>query len=72
MLGAWVAFDATCDSAAQVCRVRIGSQRELVFQGSHSMADPAFVLPAWLGHATRDGAVMDSLQARVCHGVLWR
>ncbi len=58
VLGAWVAFDPTREWAAQVCRVRTGSQRELVFQGSHSMADPAFVLPDWLRHATRDGAVL--------------
>ena len=38
--------------------MRIGTPQELVFQGSHSLADPAFVLPAWLRHATRDGAVL--------------
>ena len=58
VLGPWVAFDATRDWAAQVCRVRLGLRRELVLQGSHSLADPAFVLPAWLRHATRDGAVL--------------
>ena len=58
VLGAWAGFDATRDWAGQVCRVRIGRPQELVFQGSHSLADPAFVLPAWLRHATRDGAVL--------------
>ncbi len=58
VLGPWAAFDATHDWAAQVCRVRVGTLQELVFQGSHSLADPAFVLPAWLRHATRDGAVL--------------
>jgi 2-keto-4-pentenoate hydratase len=28
------------------------------FTGTHLMADPAFVLPAWLRHATRDSAVV--------------
>jgi len=57
-LGAWVDFDATRDWSTQVCRVQIGPQQELVFRGTHSMADPAFVLPAWLRHATRDGTVL--------------
>lgn len=58
VLGAWVPFDAARDWAAQVCRVRIGAQAEQVFRGTHSMADPAFVLPAWLRHVTRHGAVL--------------
>jgi hypothetical protein len=58
VLGPWVAFDAQRDWATQVCRVQIGSQQERVFQGSHSMGDPAFLLPTWLRHATRHGAVL--------------
>jgi len=58
VLGDWVPFDATHDWAAQLCRVRIGSQPERTYSGTHSMADPAFVLPAWLRHATRDGGVV--------------
>ncbi len=57
VLGEWVAFEA-CDWAAQRCRVHIGSQPLFERHGSHSLADPAFVLPAWLRHATRDGAVV--------------
>jgi 2-keto-4-pentenoate hydratase len=57
VLGAWLPFVAR-DWSAQVCHVRIGTQPVQTFRGSHSMADPAFVLPAWLRHATRDGTVV--------------
>jgi 2-keto-4-pentenoate hydratase len=58
VLGDWVPFDGVRDWSAQDCRVRIGAQAVRAFRGTHSMADPAFVLPAWLRHATRDGAVV--------------
>ncbi len=54
VLGPWVAF-AVRDWSAQVCRVRIGATPPLERLGSHALADPAFVLPGWLRHATRDG-----------------
>jgi 2-keto-4-pentenoate hydratase len=34
------------------------TQPAQAFRGSHSMADPVFVLPAWLRHATRNGSVL--------------
>ena len=58
VLGDWMPFEPTRDWTAQVCTVRIGSQPLHQFRGTHSMADPAFVLLAWLRHATRDGAVV--------------
>ena len=58
VLGAWRPFEAAHDWAAQVCRVRIGAQPVREFRGTHSMADPAFVLLAWLRHASRDGALL--------------
>jgi 2-keto-4-pentenoate hydratase len=58
VLGPWVPFDAARDWSAQPCRVRIGNEPARHFRGTHSMADPAFVLPAWLRHATREGAVV--------------
>ena len=58
VLGTWVPYNPAHDWTPQVCRVRIGSQPERTFQGSHSLADPAYVLPAWLRHATRHGAVL--------------
>lgn len=58
VLGDWVPFDAARDWSHQACRVRIGNQPEQTFVGTHSMADPAWVLPAWLRHATRHGATL--------------
>lgn len=54
VLGDWVPF-APRDWSAQACTVTIGSVAPAQFRGSHSMGDPAWVLPAWLRHATRDG-----------------
>lgn len=53
VLGEWVPFAAR-DWLAQPCRVQIG-ERVSEFRGTHSCGDPAWVLPAWLRHATRDG-----------------
>jgi hypothetical protein len=58
VLGDWVAFDATHDWSTQVCRVQIGDAPAQVFRGAHSMGDPAYLLPAWLRHATRGGQVL--------------
>jgi len=55
VLGDWVQF-TTCDWSQQVCRVTLGDRPTVEGRGSHAMADPAFVLPAWLRHATRTGA----------------
>ena len=54
VLGAWQSFEAR-DWAAQTCRVTIGARPALEFQGTHSMGDPAWLLPAWLRHATQGG-----------------
>lgn len=58
VLGAWVGFESSREWSTQVCRVRIGSRPECVFQGTHPLADPIFVVPAWLRHATRHGQVL--------------
>lgn len=55
VVGGWVAFDAARDWSAQRCEVQIGAQAPQAFVGTHAMADPAFVLPGWLRHATRGG-----------------
>lgn len=57
VLGDWVPF-APRDWASQVCTVCIGTGTPVERRGSHAMADPAFVLPAWLRHATRAGATV--------------
>lgn len=56
VLGEWVACD-TRDWSAQSCRVQIGEQ-VTEYRGTHSCGDPAWVLPDWLRHATREGAVL--------------
>lgn len=53
VLGDWLPF-VPRDWRQQVCHVVIGAQEQR-FVGTHSLADPAFVLPAWLRHATRGG-----------------
>lgn len=58
VLGEWKAFEPARDWATQTCRVRIGHAAETVYRGSHPLADPCFVLPAWLRHATRHGATL--------------
>lgn len=57
VLGDWVPFVAR-DWTAQSGSVRIGSGAVREFSGTHSMADPAWVVPAWLRHATRDSATV--------------
>ena len=54
VLSDWVPFEPR-DWAAQRCLVTIGTQPTTEHRGSHALADPAFVLPAWLRHATRHG-----------------
>jgi 2-keto-4-pentenoate hydratase len=56
VLGDWQPY-APRDWTAQRLRVEIGATvRE--FQGTHAFGDPAWGLPIWLRHATRDGAVL--------------
>ena len=54
VLGAWIPFTSR-DWSVQRCVVRVGSQPPVERRGTHAMADPTFVLPAWLRHATRGG-----------------
>lgn len=56
VLGEWQPFRAI-DWRTQRCELHIGPQQQ-VFIGTHSLSDPAWLLPQWLRHATRDGAVM--------------
>jgi len=56
-LGNWVAY-ARRDWSGQRCEVRIGTQPTVLRTGSHSLADPAWLLPQWLRHATRGGATL--------------
>jgi 2-keto-4-pentenoate hydratase len=56
VLGDWVPY-APRDWTAQHVRVEIGAvSREFV--GTHAFGDPAWGLPIWLRHVTRDGTVL--------------
>lgn len=52
VLGGWQPYHPR-DWAEQRCSVQIGNQPQVVRQGSHSLQDPAWLLPEWLRHATR-------------------
>jgi len=49
VLGEWVPY-VRRDWAAQTCQVTVGDQPPLQRQGSHSLGDPAWLLPQWLKH----------------------
>jgi 2-keto-4-pentenoate hydratase len=53
-LGPAVAYTRR-DWSRQTCVVTIGAQAPVVRTGTHSLGDPAWLLPTWLQHATRHG-----------------
>lgn len=57
VLGAWQPY-ARRDWSEQVCTVQIGQREPARFRGSHSLQDPAWLLPTWLRHATAGGATV--------------
>jgi len=57
VLGAFRPFEAR-DWSRQPCVVQIGAAAPKQFQGTHSLGDPAWLLPIWLRHATRKGATV--------------
>ena len=57
VLGDWRPFEER-DWFAQTCSVRIGNAPAVDSRGVHSLGDPAWLLPTWLRHATRDGAIV--------------
>lgn len=59
VLGAWVPYAAR-DWAAQTCETRIGRNAPDLRRATHPLGDPAWLLPIWLRHATRDGATVPS------------
>lgn len=54
VLGDWVPYAAR-DWAAQRCVARIGTREPVVRSGTHPLADPVWLLPTWLQHATQHG-----------------
>ncbi len=59
VLGPWSNYRPV-DWTQQRCSVRIGSQAPIERCGTHAMNDPAFVLPVWLRHATRNGRMLQA------------
>lgn len=51
ILSEWVPYRAL-DWTQQICCVQVGQQPEVRRQGTHSLGDPAWLLPQWLRHAT--------------------
>jgi 2-keto-4-pentenoate hydratase len=57
VLGDWLPYQAR-DWSAQVCRVLVDGKVVAEATGSHPLGDPAWVVPGWLQHVTRDGATV--------------
>jgi 2-keto-4-pentenoate hydratase len=57
VLGEWVPYAAR-DWTTQRCETRIGNRAPDLRTGAHSLGDPAWLLPIWLRHVTRDGATV--------------
>jgi len=57
VVGEWTPF-APRDWSQQVCRVVIGDTPAREFRGTHALEDPAWLLPIWLRHVTRNGATV--------------
>jgi 2-keto-4-pentenoate hydratase len=67
VLGAWLPYDAR-EWARQRCEVTIAGQVH-AFTGTHSLADPAWLVPAWLAHAQGHG--LDSAEGAVVTTGTW-
>ena len=57
VLGAWRPY-AHRDWRQQTCVVQIGAGAPQTFCGTLSLEDPAWLLPIWLRHVTRQGATV--------------
>ena len=55
LLGPWLPLQPQRDWARQACEIRIGEDEPVRRVGSHSLIDPAWLLPHWLRFACRDG-----------------
>lgn len=56
-LGEWRPYEAR-DWSQQACTVQIGDAAPQAFRGTHSFNDPAWLLPIWLRHVSRNGATV--------------
>lgn len=55
LLGPWLPVQPERDWSRQACAIRIGEAEPLCRTGSHSLVDPAWLLPDWLRFACRGG-----------------
>ncbi|MDM0112286.1 fumarylacetoacetate hydrolase family protein [Variovorax sp. J22R133] len=53
VLGEWQTY-VRRDWKRQSCEVAVGAS-SVIFKGAYGLEDPAWLLPAWLRHATRNG-----------------
>ncbi|MEP6559011.1 MAG: fumarylacetoacetate hydrolase family protein [Burkholderiales bacterium] len=58
VLGDWVPYRPGHDWAAQRCETRIGNADPIERTGAHPLGEPAWLLPIWLQHLTRDGGTV--------------
>lgn len=58
LLGPWQPWRAAHDWTAQSCRLEIDGVAAVRATGTHPLGDPAWLLPVWLRHLTRDGATV--------------
>lgn len=54
VIGEWQPY-AAVDWASQRCETKVGNAETVVREGTHPLADPAWLLPSWLRHVTRHG-----------------
>lgn len=54
VLGEWQPY-AAVDWASQHCETKVGNSETVVREGTHPLGDPAWLLPIWLRHITRNG-----------------
>jgi 2-keto-4-pentenoate hydratase len=59
VLGEWKPYTAR-DWSNQKCTVQIGTQPVREFRGTHALVDPAWLLPIWVQHATRNGGTVEA------------
>lgn len=58
VLGDWLPFEPARDWAAQAVSIRINEAEPMRGLGCHPLSDPAWLLPGWLRHATRNGQTL--------------
>ena len=58
VLGGWLPYRPGHDWSAQRCETVVGNERPIQRTGTHPLGEPAWLLPIWLKHLTRDGVTV--------------